>query len=448
MLFKSGNPYKGDLPEFITLSPEDFVFQISPLNLNAVDHVAKWTVLVYMAADCNLAEPMFDNLLQMKQIGSNQDLNICVLFDGPLLTDSFFARLNKDTSLEEDIVFRFLDVHSDDPKVLRQTITSTVAMYPAERKLLILSGHGFGWQGALPDDSTWKKYKTEEKIVLPIGGIEPYHKQLSDCYHKTMADVRMRFNPDDMHRGAQFDILSLDACNMGNIETLNHLIEFSNIIIASEISVPGGGYPYDNILKKLTIDPSLDCREISKHIVNETSKYYAHSHELSSDTLITQAAFDCHKFPDLFDKIADLAKQMAVHINQQVVETIKSCIQDTYSFDGGYIDLKGLAQNLSEAQLPIEVKKAAEVLNDFLDDSGFVLESDVPGGRYMPNGLSIYAPSPENFNLKYIKILNSLSSSLMQWGLFLGAYYIGILGQDAIKHPLVSSIARQYRQQP
>jgi hypothetical protein len=440
VLLRKDNPYRGGLPNVINLSPDDFIFKISPMNLNAIDEVAKWTVLVYMAADCDLAEPMFDNLLQMKTIGSNKDINICVFFDGPLLTDSFFARLNRNTTIEEDIIFRFLDVNSNDSKVLQETIASNMAIYPSERKLLILSGHGFGWQGALRDDSTWKNYKKHENIVLPQRGIESCAKQLIDCYNITIAEIRKRLSSEATYKGFKFDVVAMDACNMGNLETLDHFIGLSNILIASEIPEPGGGYPYDKILSKLKINPFLDHNELSKHIVNETNEYYAHSHQDSNVAFIAQSAFDCHKFPDLIKNITDLAKEMTFHINQHGIEKIKNCIQDTYRIEKDYIDIKSLSLNLSETDLPDGVKKASETLIDFFNHSGLILEGRVPGGRYMPNGLSIYAPPPEEFNMKYVEIINSLSSGLMPWCCFLGAYYNGILGRDAVNNPLVRSI--------
>jgi hypothetical protein len=424
------------------LSPEDFLFQIFPMNLSAVDHVAKWTVFVYMAADCDLAEPMFDDLMEMKAIGSNEDVNICVLFDGPLLTDSFFARLNKDTSLEDDIIVRFADVHSDDAKVLQETITNTGIMYPSEKKLLILSGHGLGWRGALRDDSTWRQYLKRKAISLPPGDYDVYNQQLIDCYHKSLAEVRKRFRPEEIYRGSKFNIIAYDACNMGNIEALAFLFGHSAILIASENQVPGTGYPYDKILEKLKANPSQSPHELSGHLLKETKRYYADSPGSYSDAQITQAAFDCNKFPELLDRIRSLAKEMTDHINAKGVETIKGCIHNTWEDDGSYKDLRGLALNLLDEDFPVALKKAAGSLKDFLSNPEFTVAAEVPSDRYSPNELSIYLPPPDRFDIEYLKVVNGLPPVLRVWSSFLGMYYLKMLGEDAVKNPLVASIQR------
>jgi len=182
MIFSHGNPYRGEhgLPDILYLSPDDFTVTISRMNLNAVDHVAKWTILIYMAADCDLAAFMFDDLMEMKVVGSNEDVNICVFFDGPLLTDTFFARLCHGTSLEEDIIQRFTDVPSSNVGILKEIILNTAVLFPAERRVLVLAGHGLGWRGALRDDSTWKRFKERRAIVMPSGDSSVFFRQLDE----------------------------------------------------------------------------------------------------------------------------------------------------------------------------------------------------------------------------------------------------------------------------
>ena len=440
MLFCHGNPYRRGLPETIKLSPEDFTFQISQVNLDAVDQEAKWTVFVYMAADCNLAEPMFDDLMEMKAIGSDEDIHICVLFDGPLWTDSFFARLNKDTSLEDDIILRFSDLHSDDFKVLKETIVDTSVMYPSEKKMLVLSGHGLGWRGALRDDSTWRQYLKRNAISLPPGDYDIYDKQLTDCRLRSMAAIRKRFRPDEIHRGSKFDIIACDACNMGNIEALAYFVEHSEILVASESQVPGTGYPYDKILEKLKAHPGQSSHDLSGNLVQETKRYYATSLESNSDTELTQAAFDCSKFPEFCYKIEMLAREAVEHIDRNGVETIAGCIRNTWQEDGDCKDLKGLALNLLDEDLSIGLKNAAESLVDFLNDSGFVVAAAVPNDRYSSNELSIYLPPPDKFDIQYLSIVDGLPLGLRPWSFFLGMYYIKILGEDMLENPLVAAI--------
>ena len=110
MLLDNANPYVDPYPENLTLGLDDFTFEISPANDKAIGQTAEWSVICYMAADCNLAALMFDDLYELKQVGSNDTVHLSAFFCGPLLTDSFFARLNPEGALAEDIVVKYLQV--------------------------------------------------------------------------------------------------------------------------------------------------------------------------------------------------------------------------------------------------------------------------------------------------------------------------------------------------
>jgi hypothetical protein len=394
-----------------------------------VNRVAKWTVFVYMAADCYkgghfLAEPMFDDLLEMKEIGSSEDVNICAFFDGPLLADNFFARLNKGTPVEEDILVQFWQVNSNDPKILKTMVTNTVAMFPAERKLLVLSGHGRGWWGALRDDSTWKKYHDGGKIVLPADSVS-CAGQIFSCREENFALIRSRFRPDEEYRGSKFDIIALDACNMGCVEAIQNLVPHADILIASEDREPGTGYPYDWVLNHLRSDPSVETAEFARRLVKEVGKYYRTSSS-SGAVAITQVALRSDKFADFCEKVGNLAEEMTHYLGQGGLSVINDCQENACHFDKDireYVDLKGLALLLADAPVPEKLRKSAEELIDYFDSSGFIIASEVDGGRYSANGLSIYAPPAEKLDLKYWEVVAGLPSSLGKWARFLKAYY-------------------------
>ncbi len=423
MLFDKGNPYRGGLPKRIKLTEEDFIYDISSINLYAIEKPAAWTILLYMAGDCNLAEFMFDDILEIKDVGSNEDINICVFFDGPLLTDSFFARLNKNTKFKEDIIFRFLDVYSYDFKVLTEIITNTSILYPSKYKMLILSGHGLGWQGALRDDTTWKTYKKRNAIIFPGPDRDIYIGQLNDCYKKTLAKVKSRIDPESVYRGRPFDIIALDACNMGNVETLGLLYPHSNILVASENQVPASGYPYKKILKNLLMDPSQTPQDIAITLVKETKTYYKNMESIYEDVEVTQAAFNCHNFPKLFKRIGKLAHEMTRYLLRGGENIIKYCIENTWEEGGIYKDLKGLCLNLLEENIPIYLRKATQALINFLNDREFVIASTALGERYSPNEISVYCPPHQEFDGAYIPVVKDLPDHFRHWYIFLIKYY-------------------------
>ena len=136
---------------------EDFDSHLSVANDEAIGQEREWSVVAYMAANCNLAEYMFDNLLELKSVASNAAMHVCVLFAGPLITDTFFARLNPGGKLSDDVVFRFSGINSTDPRTL--TLALKLAnIFPAKRRLAFLCGHGRGWKGAMLSENLAKPY--------------------------------------------------------------------------------------------------------------------------------------------------------------------------------------------------------------------------------------------------------------------------------------------------
>jgi len=58
------------------------------------------------------------------------------------------------------------------------------------------------------------------------------------------------------------------------------------------------------------------------------------------------------------------------------------------------------------------------------------------------NGLSIYAPAPADFDVSYMEASNHLRLDFGIWALFLGEYYLQLLGAEAPEHPLIQAIVR------
>ena len=441
MLLDNGNPYENGRPQSIILSPEDFSFNISDRNLNAIDRRAKWTVFIYMAANCDLAAHLFEDILEMKAIGSDENVNICVFFVGPLITDSFFARLNKGTPLGEDIIFRFLTLSASEPKILKEVISNNLILYPAENNLVILAGHGLGWKGALEDYAIGKMYIEQGRFSLPPGDDGSHLKYCYDRAIKAINEKRLqnRMAKDSINDGnkSKINIIAFDACLMGNIEAINHFKDLSEIIVTSEDVFPGSGYPYDKILQKLKADPNIDPNVMAINIINQTKDYYKNKF---GNIVITQAALDCHELKGLNQMIYNLANKMTKYLgnDKEAANVIKSCIENAFNFGEGYRDLKNIAESLLDCQIPYNLSVAARSLKDFFEQSGLILASDVPGGKGMPAGISIYCPDPAEFDPQYLRAVNSSDMGFWPW--FLGMYALCTLGQDAVNSPLIGLI--------
>lgn len=432
MLLGNGNPYSNGLPETLKLDWDDFECGLSPGNEQALGRVADWAVFVYMAADCNLAAYMFDDLLEMKRVGSSEGVHVMALFDGPLLVDSFFARLNRDTKLSDDVILRFNELRTNDWATL-QMARRVASVYPARHRLLILSGHGAGWHGALLDDNMGKRYHGE-RLVLPGPGSE-CDARLHACLRRTQDRLNLELEKVDKSQ-EHYDVLGFDACYMGCVEAVAQFAGDAELLVVSEDFMPGEGFAYHKILSDLTGNPKQTPLELATSVVTSTRRFYRTAEtETRGVTLAALVTAQLEPFGQVFVRMVQSIGEMEAPANLAVV---KNALTKSCALPDGMIDLKGFVLNLQEMTQQPEVKQAAEQVLDCW--SKLVVAFAGGGTAATTNGLSVYAPPPEKFDTKYIGHDLPLNFGIWTW--FLASYYQQLLGAESPTHPLIQAIER------
>lgn len=445
MLLDGVNPYLTRLPEVLSLVWADFEFELSTENEGAVDRQAEWTVMAYLAADCDdLAAPMFDDLLEMKSVGSDSSLHVCALFDGPLLTDAFFARLNKDTELRDDVVFRWPDLPTNDTRtlIMAQQVASA---FPGKRRILFLGGHGNGWKGFALDRNIGRAYeRTPARIRWP-GPPEECFARLARCRGMAQERINRHINANAKPVRTGYDVLALDACYMGNIEAIAGLAQFADILVVSEDLMPGEGYPYDRVLRDLRANPSQSPLDLARGLVGAAQAYYQDPRK--GDRRITQVALRSAELSGFAAAFVRLTQSLGAAMDdEEVFRAIRYAINTAHRLARtGNIDLKGFVQNLVGRRLPANIAThGVAVLEAW---NRMVIAAAVPGTSETSNGLSIYAPAPHKFDVAYIESSNGFAHSLGIWSWFLASYYLRVLGDDAPEHPLIEAIGNTMAEQ-
>jgi Clostripain family len=112
------------------------------------NEMAKWTVLIYFAADNDLDEEALANLKMMKKAGSTEEVKIVAQLDSRGRGSTFrFLLQDERSSLDEDVVGEPLpEVNTGDPRELTDFIKWGMKEYPAQHTMLVLWGHGRGWE--------------------------------------------------------------------------------------------------------------------------------------------------------------------------------------------------------------------------------------------------------------------------------------------------------------
>jgi hypothetical protein len=136
------------------------------LDLGEKQKLAKWTVMLYMAADTttddNKPDDKFNqeaekDLMEIKAIGSTDEVNFLAQWDG-IGKPTPVYHLCKGTTLEEDIIHKVREVNMGNIKTLLGFFDTCTEAYPAEHYMFIIWGHGNGWS----TDNFWDK-----KHVIP-----------------------------------------------------------------------------------------------------------------------------------------------------------------------------------------------------------------------------------------------------------------------------------------
>ena len=184
-----------------------------------------WTVLLYMAADNNLAEMGRLDINSLESVAQPANLNLIVQADFPEGAKRYKIQQDNSEQITSPVLANLGTINSGDPNTLNSFIKWGYNRYPAQRKMLIIWSHGDSWykdnsgKWICPDDNAQDLISVSGgELVLALSGIP------------------------------HLDILLFDACSMQCIEVINEIHSFADYIIGSEDLVPQYGFPYEDII--------------------------------------------------------------------------------------------------------------------------------------------------------------------------------------------------------
>jgi hypothetical protein len=360
----------------------------------------RWTVLVFMNAANNLQPDSLTNMAQMAQIGSDANVNIVVQwkqancadcgipsFTGTRryfvrphsLGDTNRIRNGDTTALDAD---RLADPITNsngtsdmgDWRILRDFVRWGAQTYPADHLAVVMWNHGSGWRptraarsrAVSQDEQSGNEIQTEELPQALAGTAQP------------------------------IDALIFDASLMQMMEVAYEVRGVARVMVGSEESPPGAGYPYNAWLTGLKSSGQNPC-DVGRSIVTDFVAAYP------SNSNITQSIIDLSKMDTLATRLSEFASALRQNVSTQA-DVIENARNQAQSFD--YPDNKDLfhySELIRANSTNTGLKQAASNLQVALTSTGgaVMMSRHGPSGQTNANGLAIYVPRPGNYLQSY-----------------------------------------------
>ena len=372
---------------------------------------ADWTVAVYVAGDNDLEKFALLDLQEMES-GLSGSVNVIALIDRAEgydashgdWTNARVYRVTPDRDknrIDSTLIAETGELNMGDPDVLAAFLERTLRAFPARRNALVLWDHGGGWALHATDHAAPGTSDGVDHLTLP---------ELSRGIRDALSAVDV----------AKLDLIGFDMCLMAQLETAYELAPVTEVLVASQATEPGDGWPYDTVLGAFA-DTSSSTSAIASRIVDVFDDFY----RARNESITTLSAYDLQHLPLFGKRLSTLLDRLDDSILEQWPDISRSMY-----FAEGYAartDLQRTKNALASVDVMDLLRRmqtnadrfpAAELGSLESAHRKLVINSKVSAMRRLSSGLAIYAPvSASVFNdAEYAQLaINSQS----EWPKFL-----------------------------
>lgn len=322
----------------------------SDLTISAEFIKRNWTFIVYMAADNDLEASAVQDFNELEAVNyEGEPVSVLVLLDRSPSYDATNENWNG-TRLYEiqtdpngvDGIMRSKELTCEDldlspenstnvdtgsSDVLKKLIQYSKEKFTAEKYGLIMWGHGTGWRG-----STSYSVATDRAFAID----ETAQSYMSN------AELGKALS------GQNISILGFDTCFGGIIETAYEIKDEAQMMVASEGSVPAGGWDY-NALFSSFLQTSGNINDFCTQAITQFKNQY------SSEQTCTISSIDLTKIENVKTAFDVFSKKAALQITNVSVRKnmLNTIMNDVLTFSHTsypcdlYVDMYSLSKKLS-----------------------------------------------------------------------------------------------------
>jgi hypothetical protein len=372
---------------------------MSDINSRNKPEKRRWALLIYIAGDNNLSDAGLEDIQEMCDEGASEDIHVGVEMDtyGEHTGSIRYEITRPDWSghAYRTVIQRLPEKDTGDPETLRSFLSWGIKRYPADYRLAVVWNHGSGFR-SLRRDIAYDDFGSS----LDIPEIETALKRAG------------------INAKNKIQIIGFDACLMNMLEIVHHFRDQAEMVVGSQQTEPGDGWPYDRVIKKAK--KAATPSDLARGIVRE----YIDSYHHAGIENVTQSAVKTADTQYVIDAVHKLGKLLNKNI-RQIRETIRSIRIKAQTFQmADYIDLIHFSKLLIKIKTEDQVKAAANSIISAVK-SCIIANASYGSAVKDAHGLSIWFPAASSlyfdYRAKYLEL--KCNRSPFGWTDFLDAYH-------------------------
>jgi hypothetical protein len=356
-------------------------------------------MLAYIAGDNDLSDAGLEDVRELCMVGASPNVHVGVEIDtygehtGSIRYD--ITEPDWTGKAHRTVIERLKEKDSGDPRTLSSFIEWGFGRYRARNHLVVVWNHGTGFR----------------RIRKDIG-FDDFGSSLD------MPEVETAFTRAGIGPGNRIGILGFDACLMNMVEIANHFKDQVDLVVGSQQTEPGDGWPSDRVLRAAHTARARE--DLAKAIVRD----YIKSYKATGIQNVTQSAVDCAKTESVMRALSALGDRLTAAYGQ-IRADVKTVRLKSQSFEmADYVDLVHLSGLLRERMGGTDIGRACDKVIGACRSA--VLASERIGSSVKnANGLSVWFPAHtytySNYRAKYIAL--NFASRHTGWVRFLDTYH-------------------------
>ena len=357
------------------------------------------TVLIYIAADNNLAPFARQNLEDIKNGGLPQYFDegsgdVLLVYADIRGETPKLMRLSSGRPGEvyEEVLMEYdQEQDSMSDSVMNAVLSYADALFPSDYRGLVLWSHGTGW---LPEGFYSNPVEDSDGGIVPMQLAEdPFAAYVKSCGSDGSSEMDIRDLAEALP--VHYSYILFDACLMGGVEVAYELREKCDYLVASAAEVLAAGFPYDLVVEDI-VDGSLPA------LKSMCDKYYEYYREDGATVAVVDTK--------ALDGLATACREVLGDGGRDSIQLLDmDSLQGYYRLNKHWFyDLEDFMTSISPDEERTESFRqaldAAVVYKKATD--AFVLGGYVQFDIKTFSGLSTYVPNPENSVLdKYYRTL-------------------------------------------